>query len=301
MRTGLLFAFDDGFVDPGLVAMTTAVAHLSSPMPVFVLAVDVTPTSVGRIHASLGGHDVHVLEVGERLRGLPVPTGRLSLASWARLLAGSALPEDVERIVYLDADLLVRGSIDELVSVDLGSAIVCACPDYWGQFHAQRDPVFGSISSAPPAGGYFNSGVMVVDLAAWRAEAVEERAFAAVDRAAGELVNADQDALNAVLWDRWTPLDWLRWNYPGTRVGPLTGNAAIVHFFGEHKPWLRASPVAAFQREYEAAAATIGWDVSPVRPDRLRSALRWLTPTGLLARMQARRRVADGPPGSIGD
>lgn len=301
MSTGLLFAFDDGFVDPALVAMSTAVGHVGTALPVHVLAVDLTDASVDRIRRTLPDVEVHVHQIGDRLRGLPVPRERLSLASWARLLAGSVLSSDLDRVLYLDGDVLVRRSIDDLVTVDLGGAIVGACPDYWGQFHALRDPVFRSVSLAPPATGYFNSGVIVVDLTLWRSEGVEERAFGAVDATDGELVNADQDALNAAVWDRWTPLDWLRWNYPGTRVGPLTGNAHIVHFFGDHKPWRRVSPVAAFQSEYEAAAAAIGWEIAPTRPNVMRSALRWLTPAGVLGRMQAGRRVADGPPGSIGD
>lgn len=299
MTSALLFGFDEGFVNPGLVAMRTALDRLPD-VPAHLLGVDLSPVSVGRIGSVLAGHDVVVHEVGDRLRGLPEAPGRLSMASWARVFVGSQLPSDVDRVLYLDGDVLVRGSLAPLLATDLDGATVAACPDYWGQHHAWRDPVFRSLTDAPPAAGYFNSGVMVIDLAAWRRDAVERAVLEVVAGNDRALRNLDQDVLNAVLWDRWLPVDWRRWNYPGSRPGWFSGDASIVHFFGPHKPWTGSVPVPRVQEEYEAAAAAVGWELPSRRADRLRAAVRAATPLGLIERSRARRGVGDDPSGATG-
>jgi lipopolysaccharide biosynthesis glycosyltransferase len=81
---------------------------------------------------------------------------------------------------------------------------------------------------------YFNSGVLVCDLTAWRTRRVGERALAFARSAGNRLVLWDQDALNATLVGDWLelPEKWNRW---ASSVGPLED--CIIHFTMSPKPW----------------------------------------------------------------
>ena len=96
----------------------------------------------------------------------------------------------------------------------------------------------------PDSAPYFNAGVMLVNLTRWRRLNVPARASEYFHRMSGRTDFLHQEALNAVLWDSWLPLD-PRWNLvaslTGRAYGPYKrfswGPPGIVHFAGRFKPW----------------------------------------------------------------
>ena len=133
---------------------------------------------------------------------------------------------------------------------------------------------------------YFNSGVMVIDMQSWRELEVGKQVM---DLLVGDLPtrSVDQDALNAVLWDRFVPLE-PEWNAAGRWVSTDAGKARIVHFVGDEKPWRVGSPVSLFQREYVRLAKEVGWSIDPTRSWNARRIVRATLPVGLLERIRWR-------------
>lgn len=96
-----------------------------------------------------------------------------NLRSWNGTMAPNAkafldkiLPEYVERVLFLDADTLVMGSIEELQNLDMGGAALGAVPQN-GPTASLRKGDFKLYSGSNI---YFNSGVLLYDLALWRRE-----------------------------------------------------------------------------------------------------------------------------------
>lgn len=164
-----------------------------------------------------------------------------SVDIYSRLWIGDFFPPEVDRALYLDADMIVVGSIGELWETDLGDAVLGAVTIP----NSDR----GAYLRIPPEYGYFNSGVMLFDLAAWRREQVANRIFDYIRANPEKLIDPDQDALNACLYDRRLPLDYA-WNvispfyFPSHPLGiPASDRimalreARIIHFNGASKPW----------------------------------------------------------------
>jgi hypothetical protein len=111
-----------------------------------------------------------------------------------------------------------------------------------------------------PETAYFNAGVMVVDLDAWRREQVEERALDYLDRYASQVFFHEQEALNVVLAQRWRPLAQT-WNWS---AHPLHAPAehlqgatpSILHFTGARKPWVRGGAGPWYERYVHFLDAT---------------------------------------------
>lgn len=96
-----------------------------------------------------------------------------NLKSWGGTMAPNAkafldkiLPEYVERVLFLDADTLVMGSIEGLQNLDMGGAALGAVPQN-GTTASLRNGDFVLYSGS---NFYFNSGVLLYDLAVWRRE-----------------------------------------------------------------------------------------------------------------------------------
>lgn len=172
----------------------------------------------------------------------PLPTdARIPMAAYFRLLIPQLVGEQTGRILYLDCDLLVTADLGPLWTTDLGGAVLAAVHDP-GADQTRRTALGLSVGHS-----YFNSGVLLIDLHAWRRERVTEEALDFLSRFPGRAAYHDQDALNACLDSRVAILG-THWNFmpylEGTREHPEYAAIElgqdfpkIVHYAGRHKPW----------------------------------------------------------------
>jgi len=180
------------------------------------------------------------------LESAPV-SGHITQAAYYRLLLGEILPLEVRRVLYLDSDIVVVGSIADLWSADLGSNVVGAVQDDVFNGHPDARARLG----LPHGEDYFNSGVLLIDLERWRRERVGHAALAFARDEPQRITWHDQCALNFVLRGRWLPLE-RKWNFQTPAIGGFTAflypiatdegleglrRAVIVHFSSRAKPW----------------------------------------------------------------
>lgn len=162
-----------------------------------------------------------------------------------RLGLADLAPADSSRVIYLDADVIVTDDIRKLWTSDLHGAALGAVED------AFLDPApfakrWGMTDANPR---YFNSGVLLIDLAQARADGLFRDALQFVAEHGDDLHFTDQDALNWAFRGRWRALDVV-WNVQRHMVIPslipevaetlrLGARApGIVHYTGPEKPWL---------------------------------------------------------------
>lgn len=191
----------------------------------------------------------HRFDMAGELSLQDLPLGRhVTPAAWRRLLLPHILPGRYGRILYLDCDTLaVRPGIDRLLTLDLGGRPLAAALDMILLKDCEDGPLTASFQAYRAGLGfardtpYFNSGVLLIDRRAWRAERIGERAIAFA-RAHPDLCRFhDQSALNAAARGRWATLS-PRFNFMGDfllldlmrAVEPV-----LLHFVNDPKPWQR--------------------------------------------------------------
>lgn len=170
-----------------------------------------------------------------------IPQSHYTVDTYTRLWISEFFPAEADRVLYLDADIVVLGSIAPLWHADLAGALMGAI-DIPGSDRGV------TLLNMRPEDGYFNAGVLVIDLAQWRATRAEEQVIAYI-RENPERVFYDQDALNACLHSRTKRLDY-KWNVirpffhePPTlplqrsELEKICQEAQILHFNGGSKPW----------------------------------------------------------------
>ncbi|MDQ2919493.1 MAG: hypothetical protein M3R10_06410, partial [Verrucomicrobiota bacterium] len=139
-------------------------------------------------------------------------------------------------------DLLVLADLARLWKTDLNDFIAVAAldpgvPDVSSRFGIAAYQTLG----LDPKTKYFNAGVILLDLARWRAEEVARRALDYLRSYRQQVFFWDQEALNAVLAGRWGTLE-PRWNWMPrfdrlTNRDEIRRDPWIVHFSGNMKPW----------------------------------------------------------------
>ena len=123
---------------------------------------------------------------------MKVATDRGSLAQYARLFVSRLLPTDLDRVLYLDCDIIINKSIKALWNLDLQNKTIGALMDAFSKYYRANIDL-------QPDDIMFNSGVMLIDLTRWKEQNVEERLLNFIKRKNGRIQQGDQGVLNAVL------------------------------------------------------------------------------------------------------
>ena len=159
---------------------------------------------------------------------------RWPLATWGRVMLPEMVAETEGRLLFLDSDIVVAKSLRPLADLDIeGHTLACVPVDKDQRFVDELNVNLGRKLGTD----YFNVGVMLIDIAAWRRDGITDAALG-VARIFGEKLKfVDQDALNLVMDGKFYHLD-RRWNWYRT-AGDYTF-ASIIHYVYD-KPHISGS------------------------------------------------------------
>lgn len=243
MSIRVCFSSDDNYVQHLVVAMQSiAVSRRSGDeLEIYVLDGGISGENRKLLQqlAQRERMNIHLVDVDrEKFRTAPIQTVQgsqthVTLATYYRLLLPGLLP-GVDKVIYLDCDLVCRSSLAGLYEQDMGTDWIRGVVDIDEKRHTER---LGLES-------YVCAGVLLLNLKAWREEGVQEKCIAFIRDHADVIVLHDQDVLNVVCQDHLSYLD-KTWDAQAceTRQGRLSGfndiarTANIIHFIGGRKPW----------------------------------------------------------------
>ncbi len=221
----------------------------------------------------------------------PTTASHLPDSTYFRLRLADAVPAERGRILYLDVDMLVRRPLGALAAVDMKDHTLAAVQSINYPFVATR----GAVDHWRPLGldpraGFFNAGLLLVDLQRWRSRQVAERALEYL-RSPNCGKGADQEALNVVCTGDWLPLD-PTWNqqtpmlddqhgahllYDTETIEAARTDPHIVHFQTRPKPWHRHCDHP-WRSEWLDVAAQTRFDiVTDLRERTIADEWRWRT------------------------
>lgn len=169
---------------------------------------------------------------------------RLSCATYYRMALPQLLPETVEKVLYLDADMLVIDDIAALWEIDVKNVAAGVVED--ASLSQQRR--WEELNTPLPY--YFNAGMMLMNLAIWRNEKLAEKTFSYLETGKKWDYN-DQDLLNLALNGNveFVSGHWNVQTYSFANQKVI--KPKIVHFTGVEKPW-HLSSSHPYKSEYES-------------------------------------------------
>lgn len=131
---------------------------------------------------------------------------RISMATYYRCILSELLPADIDRLLYLDCDIVVLGKIRPFWDTPLANAGVAVVDDI-GSSDARRY----EILKYPMEYGYFNAGVLLIDLDYWRKHNIAHACIDYFHKYPERIIYNDQDLLNCILYRNKVSVD-LCWN-----------------------------------------------------------------------------------------
>jgi len=168
----------------------------------------------------------------------------VSTATYYRLLMPSILSNNIEKLLYLDADMIITKSVIDLWKTNVDDHIIAAIQEPTFN-HNERLGLFSNSL-------YFNAGVLLINLKAWRKNNITSLLVDYIRKQNAKLLFWDQDALNAILFASWLPIK-PKWNqqsafwekdintllqcYSPNDLLEALNDPCIIHYTGSSKPW----------------------------------------------------------------
>lgn len=212
---------------------------------------------------------VYIISCDE-LKSLP-STKNWSYATYFRFIIADFLSPLVDRLLYLDADIICKGSLKELVKLDLNNVIAAAVAERDNEWWNHRAEALGNDDIAT---GYFNAGFLLLNLSQWEKEDISSQAMNLLsnDAVKKKISFLDQDILNLLIVNKVLFLGkqyntQFSVNYElkkGGVVSPISKDTVLIHYIGPTKPWHEWSAVYPITQYFRVAQETSPWKHTPL-------------------------------------
>lgn len=243
---------DKGFIMPTGVMMYSACVNNQDVDIVFHVLIDESVTEKDRqdlldtVNMFYGVSVLFYAVNSLSASRFPLIKRGLTRATYYRLFLPEILPLSVEKVLYLDGDIIVRHSLLTLWNTALTNYAVGAAMDV-----SDGDIRIYNRLKYPYSKGYFNAGVLLINLGYWRDNSIVAKFVDYIKNYPERILQEDQDVMNAVLQDKKLRLPvkfnfqsgylkknpgWDYWRFESEVKAGMT-NPVIVHFSEGCKPW----------------------------------------------------------------
>ena len=248
----ILCATDNNFI-PYCGIMLTSLFEKNKDIKfnVFILSEGLNKKNITDIAtlADIYQQNIEIVIVKEELlKNCPIRKGdHVSIATYYRIIAPELLPSRIDRVLYLDCDIIINNCITELYNTNLDDKAFGAIID---EDHLNTEK-YSRLNIAFNK-GYINAGVLLMNLKYWREHHLVDKCLAYIRDNQEKLKQHDQDVLNAVLYDKIKLLP-LRYNFQTgfiyknvvledqiiNEVQECMYTPIVVHYTGPNKPWYK--------------------------------------------------------------
>lgn len=195
----IVYATDDNFAEILGVSLVSLYENSKDVDDIIVYVLDsgISDENIEKLKSlpkKYGRSDLSFIKATDISKELSMSVNldRGSLSQYARLFVSSVLSAELDRVLYLDCDIIINKSISELWNLDIKGKTIAALKDAFSKQYRKNIDL-------DPDDIMFNSGVMLIDLDKWRRENVESKLLEFIRKKNGKIQQGDQGALNAIL------------------------------------------------------------------------------------------------------
>lgn len=247
------FVVNDEYVANLLVSLCSIVENSPGKHSIFILTAGFESSNRKKIEAYAESNDLmlDIICVDDScLDDAPIKRSDFNKTPYYKLFIPDALPETIDKVLYLDVDIIVLKSLQELYDIRFDNEYFAAVPDPF--INSMYPDYLDKLHIDPKKGGkYFNSGVMLFNLKELRNVYSVDKALEYIRSNGDDFKFHDQEVLNGLYHDRYIQLDE-RFNYIAAFRGivdmityclgvkkNVIDTLSVIHYANATKPWNR--------------------------------------------------------------
>lgn len=281
----VMYAADDGYAEILATSVSSLCRH-NSDVNLLILSMQITDEKKRLICTAAEQYGAmctfcEMQDISE-LTDCKVVADRDSLAQFGRLFIEGLVPADWQRVLYLDCDTLVRGSLRALYDTDIDSYLIAGVEDAFSKYHRRTLHI-------PEDAPYINSGVMLINLEQWKSIHAERQLLEQVNAHRGRILQGDQGLISMCFHQEIRPLP-LKWNvvtylydfterqmrlyrkpnryYSEEEIAEAIADPQIIHFtssFASLRPWQTEASRHPYYQEWREIYEGLGCTIHPMK------------------------------------
>lgn len=254
----ILIAINKGYIRPAMTMLRSLAETNESQINVYILHYELEDGDIKKIEKSVADFSVKIfaIKIEKKVFEHYTIPKQFSMEIFIRLIAYKILPTDINKILWLDSDMIILNDISDLYNKTFEGKMMLVCRDIGCNEKGIMEKRQKRLDN-PNMEEYFNSGMLLMNLEKMREKFHLEEVFEVLNKQAEELIYPDQDILNKILWNDVTYVDADKYNkqvfsYEDYNIEQLKNDTKILHYVGKIKPW---------NFRYEGIAKTLYFDI----------------------------------------
>ncbi|MBW3021171.1 glycosyltransferase [Candidatus Woesearchaeota archaeon] len=251
----LVCSTDDNFISHAYAMMNSVRLNTKSKVNFYVLTKGINHENQRVLESLISKNfKVNFILVEDKFFNSFKKKFHIAEASYYRLLMAWLLPEEIDKCIFLDCDMIVRGDLSELYKIPIENFSICAVPESHKNLkYVSSDWALKNYKTLkiPENNKMFNAGLLYVNLEKWRNTNITPKLLDYAYKNQEILKFCDQDVLNAIFWNDWKQLSY-SWNFTTSclfndlenspfknlkELKEAKRRANIFHFTSGYKPW----------------------------------------------------------------
>lgn len=239
----IIMSVNTKYIDKACTTLYSLSRHTKMQIHLYLLNNSLTVEEVEYMNNLLNKYNILLEEVDMReihiFDKLTLGASHFSREMYFRIIAYQVLPNWMKRVLWLDADIIINGNIEEYYFQDLSGISIVVSPDSKNDSNLIR--LCKKNIGLKEDECYFNSGVILFNLTYIRKNLEINQIIQTLEQLASKLIYPDQDILNVIYRKSKRIIDWKIYNYQvcgGEDVDlEECSKAKIIHYTSEKKPW----------------------------------------------------------------
>lgn len=238
-KMDVAFCVNNAYIEKVAVVMVSMLAnHPDDYFHFYIFSSDLTDESIkylNRLHYKYKNFEVSKVEVPTDLfKSLKLNIEYISIETYYRYAIAELLP-DLDKILYIDADLVINKNISQFYDMDISDYYVAGVEDYLIKTEKHKTKI--GLTSEDV---YINAGVLLMNLQKFRQDDMCQKLIKATENLWDKIKYQDQDIINIMCKGKIKQVDSI---YNFTRANMKAEqnklkNACILHYTGRQKPWM---------------------------------------------------------------
>lgn len=234
----IFFAVDDGYIPFLAVALKSLIQeiNISNKYNIRILYTNISEENRNKIKKyekdNVIIEFVNVSKNLEKLKDRLFIRDYYSIATYYRILIPSLYP-NYEKVLYLDADIVVLDDIAKLYHININNYLIGAVSEHWLNKYQELQDYATKVIGVSHYKKYINAGIMLMNLKELRKTQFEDKFLHLIETVKYTFAQ-DQDYFNRICKGRIKYLNE-KWNASGYLYHKL--NPKIIHYT-IFKPWI---------------------------------------------------------------
>lgn len=236
----IIIAINEKYIEPAKTMLYSLACQQSEHLVVYLLQSSIRQKKLDELSTFVSRKchgELQIVQINKDLFANVPKRKWWTEETYYRLIAFEILPETVDRVLWLDADIIIKGNISEFYNQCFDGKHIAACAENTKKNHQRL--------GLDEKHMYFNAGVVLYDLQALRQSLTVQQVFECIEKHRDHLDALDQDVLNLLFESKVKYNDAAVYNNETlgfavlgrSKMAELKNTAKVIHYIGSMKPW----------------------------------------------------------------